>query len=337
MNNVAELARRAASIPDAIAAFAPPARPPLEGLVRWVVTGVGASEGPARLFAAELAELEGIAVRFVPVSAFHGSHAPAGDALVVVTQGFSPNAQLPLAHRARYRATIVATSLDPDADARCQGLLGAGVSFLRYGPLEEGDGLLRIVGPTLATRLLLWLADEIRAFHGEPPPPWTAELPRIATAMRSASLVGGIDPAWLAAPASIVTAGADGERAFGLATKLVESLVSPEVAISDLCGIVHGPLQSFYDRRRLLLVLESTAEARALRERLEQVVVPERHHVRVFSATLPGPLAYFEYAAAFDAVIVSALRARPRDLTRWPGQGRDGAIYDVGAEILRAR
>lgn len=309
MESVERLALRIAAVTEAVAGLAAPPLPELAGHARWVVTGVGASEGPARLFAGELADR---AARFVPISTFLGAPPPA-DVLVVVSQGLSPNARLALRHHGAYRAAILVTARQVALD---------GVTVLAHGPVEDEEGLLRVLGPALATRMLLHLAEHVRGVRY--PGALREAMARAAAEAPNVELAFG--------PPAILAFGADGERAHGLRTKLLEALLGPEPPIWDLCGVVHGPLQSFYDERRVLLVLEGSAEARFLRERLAQVIAPERHRLHVFRAELPGPLAYFEYAAAFDRVVLAALRARPRDLAAWPARGCDGAIYDLGRE-----
>jgi hypothetical protein len=288
------------------------------------------------MFVGELVE-QGLSARFQPVSAFLGSTPPDADVLLVVSQYLSPNARIPLRHRGRYAAVFVVTSLDAH-DERCAHLASEGVLFLTHAPPDESGLLLRVIGPALATRMVLHLAASIAASHGRAPPAWTSRVQEIAPAMeRARSRVAAIDPEWVLGPSAIVTTGSDGDRAVGLRTKLLEAFSASDPPVWDLCGLVHGPLQSFFDSRRLLFVLEPAGDPMAglLRRRLEQIVVHERHRIHVIEAQLPAPLSFFEYAAAFDAIVVQTLRARPRDLGNWPAKGRDGAIYEIDGNELR--
>ncbi len=104
-------ARRA--LPDALArtlAVALPERP--SDLARVVTTGIGASEGPARLLAQLLVE-NGLAARFHAASRF-GGDTPHGDLLVVFSQGLSPNVLGALRCGERFRHVWLVTGLDAE-------------------------------------------------------------------------------------------------------------------------------------------------------------------------------------------------------------------------------
>ncbi|MBX3252408.1 MAG: hypothetical protein KF901_34860, partial [Myxococcales bacterium] len=288
----------------------PPLPAELARFTRWIVSGIGASEGPARLLVGQLLDL-GLSARFLPVTSFLGAEAPAGDVLVVVSQRLSPNARIPLRHRGRYRATVLVTSLDPLEDARCATLEREGATILQHGPPDEDGLMLRVLGPALASRMVLHLAATVGALRGAPMS-WAARTRELGAAIeRARERAVAVDPAWVFGASAIVGAGTATELASGLRTKLLEALGVEEPPIWDLCGLVHGPLQAFFEGRRLLFVLESTDApgGGALRRRLSEVLDPARHRVHVVEATLPSPLCLFEWAAAFDAIVLDALRA----------------------------
>jgi hypothetical protein len=328
------LARRVARVPSELARAAlPPSTelPDLRGATRWVVSGIGASEGPARLLVSQLLS-QGLSARFHPVTSFLSKEPPTGDVLVVFSQRLSPNGRIPLGaeHRRRFRHVLLVTSLDPETDARAAELRGAGVRLLRHGPVDEDGLFLRVLGPALAARMSLYIACETARLRGAPEPAWAARLPELPNAVEQAwTRAGTLDPSWLFGPTAIVASGDDMDLAPALRTKLLEALGAGEPVIWDHCGLVHGPLQSFLESPRLLLVLESHAEPHGafLRERLCRVLHPDLHRVHVLEATLPHPLGLFEHAAAMDTLVVEALRARPRDLGNWPGKGQDAPIY----------
>lgn len=318
-----------AALPRALEASPPLLPTSLGEYARWIVSGIGASEGPARLLVGLLLE-QGLSARFQPVTAFLGPDAPAGDVLVVVSQRLSPNARVPLARRGSYRAVVLLTTLDPASDERCAEIARGGGTIIRHGPPDEDGLLLRVLGPALATQAALRLASAIASARGALPS-WAARLDEVGAAAELArARAAPLAPERMFGPTAIVTAGDDGALATGLSTKLLEALgVSPP--IWDLCGLVHGPLQSFFEAERLLFVLEPQGDRTAglLRRRLERIVDPARHRIHVLDAVLPHPLAYFEYASALDALILAALKARPRDLANWPGKGRDGPLYEL--------
>jgi creatinine amidohydrolase len=116
------LAARLAAAPAlvrAVLAAPAPVLPWHPGRVRRVVaTGVGASAAHARLLVALLEEV-GLAARFLPLTSFVARTADdaAGDALVVFSQGLSPNARLALAHAERFAAALVVTAVPPAGEA----------------------------------------------------------------------------------------------------------------------------------------------------------------------------------------------------------------------------
>ncbi|HEY1954873.1 MAG TPA: hypothetical protein VGH28_04660 [Polyangiaceae bacterium] len=289
---------------------------------RWITTGVGASEGPARLLAA-LLRADGRVADFAPISSF-ADGAPAADACVVVSQGLSPNARLPLARAAAYARMILVTAHDADH---------AGVAIVRHGPASEDGLLLRVVGPAAANATVVRLAKAItRETNGNgashsPPDVGGA----LATArQRALDALGDHEPASMFELAGLVASGDDTTLCDGLRHKLLEGLGRTHPPIWDVCALVHGPLQSFYERDATLLSIEREPSRGDLHERLARVLLP-RHRVVRLRSKLPGALAVLDFDLQLNHLLVEALRARPRDLAEWPGKGCDGALYELGS------
>jgi hypothetical protein len=253
----------------------------------WITTGAGASEGPARLLA-WLLRSGGRMAEHVPISSFLGEAPPSGDVCAVVSQCLSPNARLPLAHAKSYAEMLLLTTVGDVPD---------GICTIRHGPRDEEGLLLRVVGPAVANVIAM-------RFTGHEPPPDRSAL---ADARRRAeAATGGLDPRALHDIVGLVAMGPDVALCDGLRHKMLEALgrVHP---VWDLCGIVHGPLQSFYDRQATLVTLEREGASSELFERLASVLHPERHRV---------------------------VRL-PRDLLEWPGKGRDAPLYELGHPGLK--
>ncbi len=127
-------------------------------------------------------------------------------------------------------------------------------------------------------------------------------------------------------------------------SRLVEGFGVASPSIVDACAFVHGPLQSIYEREASIVVLARThARARdpenpssALVERLRACVDPSRHGIVVIDSDLPGPLAALEHDAKLLVAVRDGLEASTWDLVDWPGKGKDGALYDLGASALES-
>lgn len=296
-----------------------------------MVTGLGASEGPARVLVAVLAEL-GLAAVFSPASAFLTPNPPPGDVLVIVSQQLSPNARIPLRCRARYAEVVLITALDPARDERARELAADGVRFVRHGPEREERLLLRVLGPAAASVVAVRAALAAVAAAGAPPA-WAAALADVPRAVEAALARGeqkggaALFDDW----AALVCGGGCTEVLQLARVKLVEGLGLVDPPVWDACGVVHGPFQAFFERPLTLLYFHRRGDPGGvfLRERLAASVVPERHRMWVHEGTLPGPLILFEHDAAVLGLVLAELTARPRNLIRWPGQGADKPVYGV--------
>lgn len=301
---------------------------------RWISTGAGASEGPARLFATLLRE-RGVLAEYVPISSFV-TGAPRADACVVVSQRLSPNARVPLARANAYRHMLLVTTVDATrADARAH--------VVSHGPREEDGLLLRVIGPAAANATIIELAGKIAPPLSNGPSSLPANVAAVLATARDRALAA-LDEARAPLEAlhrvvGIVATGADVALVHGLQHKLLEAL-GRAAPVWDLCGLVHGPLQSFYDRDATLVAcvregrpFGERAAARELGARLANVLHADRHRVIRLSSSLPGPLALLDFDLQLDHLVLEALRARPRDLADWPGKGLDAALYDLGTEI----
>jgi hypothetical protein len=300
---------------------------------RFVVSGIGASEGPARVLVAVLAEI-GFAGVFVPVSGFLGASAPVGDVLIIVSQQLSPNASLPLRQRAAYAAVVLVTALDPSGDDRVAALVRDGVQVVVHPPEIEDELLLRVLGPACAAVAVIRSVVETGRSLGVSPA-WAHALERIPAAVKATleteSPDDAVDPELRAEGLALVCGGGHTEILQLPRGKLIEGLGLLDPPIWDACGIVHGPFQAFFERRLTLLYFSRKGDVAGLdlRERLARAIVPERHRMWTHEGTLPGPLILFEHDAAVLRLVLRTLTAHPRNLIRWPGQGEDEAVYSL--------
>lgn len=304
-----------------------PARPDRLGSV--ITTGIGASEPPARLLASLLVE-GGVLARFCATSAFTRSEPPRGDLLVSFSQGLSPNALLPLSEPEGFRARWLVTSVGgstPAAHKRNQRarLEAEGVAVVCLPPVDEPAWLVRIAGPTVAALGAFRLAAHLLG---------DADLLGQIEAAPDAYARGCIAPGDVGSPLptrkplGLITLGAPPESALAHRCKLMEALLVPEPPVWDVLQFAHGPLQAHFGAPLTLLTLEGPGDD-ALQRRLAATLAPGRHTLRRLIAPAAGPTLWFHHAAAIDQLLVSSLRAEPRDLYHWPGQRCDGPLYDL--------
>lgn len=331
------LRRRCAGVPDVLRAALAAPLPPLRAIAhraRWVVTGAGASEGPARLFAALLRRHLHACATFVPLSAFAPGRAadltdPAA-VLVVVTQGVAPNAGLALARAPSFAACVVVTACPEHP-----GLAGAralGALVIAHPPGPEAGLLLRVQGPAAATMALLRTLDALALARGDAPP-FDERLDAVPDGLPDPSEALDGRAAAMAAEGCVAIVSCDPglELAHGLRWKWLEGPATCDPPCWDALQMVHGPLQHVIDRPRLLLALEPADDPGAsdLLDRLA-AVMGDGHPMLRLRARTAGVTGFFDYDARCNGLVCAVLARCPRDLVRWPGYGRDAALYDLG-------
>lgn len=322
--SLALVAEARRTLPDALARTLDVALPePPSGLARVVTTGIGASEGPARLLAQLLVE-QGLAARFHAASRFEGE-TPHGELLVVFSQGLSPNVLGALRGGDRFRHVWLVTGLDAERDATARAKLAPARAVSARPIVVPGADppgtLVRWIGPTTASlvafRLAALLLDD-RAMR--------ERLEHAPSAYARGRTLGVLAPATNAA---LVVVDQSVESAYAHRWKLLEGLLLPDPPVWDVLQVAHGPLQSFYERETTLLVLER-GHGSPLVERLRRVLEPTRHRLWHVTTEHADECAFFEHTGTLDATLFASLEAHPRDLFDWPGRDRDAPLYDFG-------
>jgi creatinine amidohydrolase len=336
------VAERVAAIPAALEATLRRASLTLPGAPlarRFAVTGGGLSEGPARFLVALLADELGLRARFVSLSQF-AARDPGldGETVILVSQGLAPNARLPLLHQARYAALVILTSVIPDdaapagsprrllAQARARGAL---VETLP--PTDEPGLLIRVIGGATAALAGARMISALGEALGRAPLDVTAVPAAYAAALARPRPRLAVDGS--IAPVALIASGRYTDYAFAQRWKLLEGLRLPDPPIWDVLGFAHGPFQEVHDRPFTLVALErGLPHEAALLDRLARLL-RSHHRLLRLPSSLPGPLAWFEHDAQVNGLVVDGLTDRPLDLTRWPGFGEDGPIYDVDSLV----
>jgi creatinine amidohydrolase len=317
---------------------------PIENIAdrRIVVTGSGASEGPARYLAALLRNTMALRAGFLSTSAFVAPVAQsADDILIVFSQGISPNARLALRQASKFGSVVLFTGIYPEGrspEARLVSELRQGGAIVHVLPPEDESGLLvRVLGPATATLAGVLFAKSVAKSIGRP---WTdehlASLPdHLATARtRSAEAANGLDPEWPLKPWALVTAGDFEDLCDGLRWKWMTALYSPAPPVWDVLQIAHGPLQHFYTEPMTLVALErNNGDDARLFDRLEKVLVPGRHKLVRLRSEFAGPTAVLDHDAQCNWLLLRTLEGRQLDLSSWPGRGLDGPLYELGRDF----
>ncbi len=293
---------------------------------RLATTGIGSSEAHARLLAHLVAEHTTLPARFLPPSALLAPGPEhADDALVVFSQGLSPNAQLVLTHAARWQRLVLATAVtDP---GRLAPLRGRGIAVVHFAGEDEYGTLVRVIGPLTGLVCALRLAG---SFGVRVPVPHGG----LEAALEAApAAVAAVTPATLAAPLALVASGSYVDLVSNLRRKVLEGMLRPLPPVWDPLEFAHGPFQQAFAAPATFLALTrpDARDEEPLLARLEAVLVPQRHALVRLPATLPMPLALLEHEMQLNTLLLRDLEARAVDQVRWPGRDREQPLYALAA------
>jgi creatinine amidohydrolase len=324
------LAERIARLPAIVGDAARDANAPLDldatGIRRLATSGIGSSEAHARLLAHLVAEHTALPARFLPPSALLAPGPDcAEDALVVFSQGLSPNAQLALTHAGRWRRVVAATAVT-DAE-RLAPLRARGVTIVRFAGEGEFGTLARVIGPLTGSLCALQLA---RAFGVAIP----VLHDRLAAAVGQApAAVAAVPSSVLAAPLALVASGTYAELVSNLRRKILEGMLRPMPPVWDPLELAHGPFQEAFAAPATFLALTrpDAPEEQPLLARLEAMLEPQRHALVRLPASLPMPFCLFEHEMQLNALLLRDLASRAVDQVQWPGRGRERPLYDVSS------
>jgi creatinine amidohydrolase len=325
----AEVARR---VRDALAD--PRDEPSLAGARAVVTTGVGSSLAHARYLAWLLRTRCDIPSWDVPTGAFlePPSRRARDHALVVFSQGLSPNARPPLGHAFAYGTTLLVSAAEQDDAERAAALRAArdaGVVVVPVGCRPEYGVLLRLVGPMLGYVAALRLANAAGA--GVEVSASAIGDAIDAAVARMEHAIAGTDAGVFAEPITFVATGGYAGLAHNLQAKVQEGMFLPFPGAVDALELAHGSLQEASGKPRTFVALARGAPFEAsLFARARRTLEPQ-HRWLELDATLPGPLAVLEHEAMTNALVLAAVEARQLDQRDWPAKGRDGPLYEVAA------
>jgi len=341
----ARLRERFAEAPALLerALAAPPPDLPFDprAVRRVRTTGIGSSESHARALAWWLAERLGLDARFTPAGALASGRIPgcSRDALVVFSQGLSPNARFALCAPDAWRGALLVTAVTPNGvgagrAAWLAALEAARVGVVRFEPENEYDALMRIQGPLCGLAAAFGIARAFARALGREDHLERAEPSKVAARVAGAeraldAALEGVAPDALSRRFVLLATGGYASLAHNLQQKLLEGLWVPWPPAWDLLELAHGPFQQCFEERVTFLALrrdDAAGEAEWL-GRLREMLEPERHALVELRATLPGLHALFEHEALLDALVLRRIERDGQDPARWPGRGRDAPLY----------
>lgn len=354
---VEALRARIASLPGDLRRFATRPDPELPvdpGRIRDVwVTGVGNSAAHGRFLADILHRDLGVPARFVATGALaHGRpKGHARGALIVFSQGLSPNARFALTAPGRWSTLILVTATgdaggtqaDREEKAALLGSLRkAGAAIVRYPGEDEYGTLLRVRGPMLAYAAALAVGRSFGRAWGRDVGSLTLDAAAIQAAWKRApqlvaSAFPGAELLHFGRDLSFLTSGGYGERVQGLRHKFLEGMGLPWPPLWDLLDFAHGPFQEHADRACEIVVLARSgapAEESLLFE-CKRMLDPQHHRLRILRAELRDPLSVFEHEAQGNHLVLRWLAERKRDPRCWAGQGRDAPLYERSPGAFR--
>lgn len=338
---VALFRQRALAVPEHFEAVAQTRWPDdawLKGVKRVGVAGVGMAEGPARFLVSLWSQALGLPTRYLAATHFLEAEQVAlpDEALIIFSQGLSPNARQMMAHAGAFkRALLITSSGDDEACPYASAWRASGAATLKLPPFDAEDKLLiRILGPALAQLAMMrWTMQLQPALQ----PAWSARLApqalaqSYARAFESGQALGeGFALERLGQPLTLLTLGQQLELSHGLRWKCLESLWCAVPAAVDLLGFAHGPLQGLYAKEAWFIALHrGTPKHQALIARLRRVMPAHHALVELRAEASDWPLACLDYEAQLNGFLAAVLARRGVPLLPWPGHGQDGALYEL--------
>ena len=217
-----------------------------------VTTGVGSSSAHAAYLSYLLRTHGKLSAWEVPTGSL--LNPPRGDtreqALVVFSQGFSPNARLALTHSRAFGRTVLVTAARGESGERSDALKRAedvGVTVIEMPAAPEYEVLLRILGPLIGYAVALRIAAAQRGVA------LSVDANAIATAImnaieRTTALLSGSDRRVFSDPITFVTTGGYGALTSNLCAKVTEGMFLQTPVAVDAVEFAHGTLQQAVGR-----------------------------------------------------------------------------------------
>jgi creatinine amidohydrolase len=302
-----------------------------------------------------LSEELGLPARFIPTGALEAAppSGALGDALIVFSQGLSPNARLAFSHSAAWGSVVLVTAqgLSATQGERFEwytALVDAGVSVVPFAAPDEYGSLVRMAGPMLGYAAALALADSLgQLMSREVSCDFEAAAERVERADAALALLladhgmGESDlRALVEGEVALVASEGYGELLQNLKTKWMEITLGPFPPLWDAAEFAHGGLQRLWAAGSATVVQLSRGRPadQELGRALAEATDSEKARVFELRADDLGAASVFEHEALVNALLLCWLRAAEGDPSSWPGKGQDAPLYERGPALgLAAR
>jgi creatinine amidohydrolase len=306
---------------------------------RFIVTGTGSSEAHARYLCTLINLHTERTATYLPLSAFAAvpSEVLADKALVVFSQGLSPNAQFALRRHTAFAHTILFTSTtapaahaagNPDRVDLLYEIVDRGGDLVVFPLAEEYTTLIRFVGPICGYLACLQFAAQLSGCRFSPPHP--DQILPLLDAAPPAELVEAVleRPESFSRGFDLVTAAPISDFAQNLACKFMEGLFWQCPPISDFLQFAHGPFQQMTAHPHPVIILQgdSTVEAELVR-RSVGMLLDVGLDAHVIQVNAPPLFSIFGFETAFNRLVFAAVQRFGVDQVNWPGKGRDDLLY----------
>lgn len=296
------------------------------------VAGSGSSRAQARLLAALLCDTGWRAAE----EPLLGLRARSGEVLIVISQGLSAAARRTLSQQPPGVRLVLLSALDAEnpstgAEEPRAWLRQAQAAGLQSFPLPvppEFGTLVRVQGPIVGIVSAIRLAQALG---------WPGEI-------ENQRLQGALDACWSATPPIpaadfgsvplvLLGSGAYRDLLDNLSLKVAEMLWREPPPVHDPGEVAHGIFQQGHDGPRIWVAFrrpDAPDEAEAL-ARLARML-PEHQRLVEIPASLPQPWCLLEHEILWTRALLEIAEAGSQDPAVWPGQGRDGPLYEWGAD-----
>lgn len=304
----------------------------------FTVTGIGSSEAHGRFFSDLINRYTTSSAIFLNLSNFYTvlpqTAKSKESALVIFSQGISPNSLLAINQRGVFRNLVLFTSSTTIGAKTTHAelvktLKAQGHTIIQY-PLEnEYTLLVRVIGSLAGYLAVIQFINQNWGKSIHP-----CDKMDIVSAIKEAhknipkNAIDGLE-GMKRGSLMLMTAPLC-EYAQNLAYKFLEGLFVPMPTITDYLGFGHGIFQQLVTEPRPIIIFkENTVESQLLYNRAKPMIEATKSKTIEIMSNLPPPWNIFEYEATLNYLILDGIKKWSIDQITWPGKNLDQGLYNI--------